>query len=103
MSSMEKTLSKKDSAPEMLPKFDFLRSEHFGDNNVGYEDTEKDKHKISVPLKRINKKLNDILSEVQTKNDQVRVDIIVIYIKQRKNIFAAVMALAQMHLPFDGG
>ena len=59
--------------PEMLPRFEYLRSsDHEIRSNTADPSSPQ---KISVPFKRINKRLSDILSEIQDRNDQVKSEI----------------------------
>ena len=57
----------------MLPRFEFLRSDNHESHDKGGE--RNNHHKISVPFKRLNKRLTDILSEVQGRNDEVKAEI----------------------------
>ena len=74
--SLEKKLDSKLDQPETLPKFEFLRSEHHSDLGDTYDNADRvgeERGKQSgVPFKRINKKLTDMMTEIQTRNDQVR-------------------------------
>ena len=58
----------------MLPRFEFLRSNNHEshDKAVGERNNH---HKISVPFKRLNKRLTDILTEIQDRNDEVKAEI----------------------------
>ena len=69
---MEKKISKENRA-EMLPRFEYLRSDNHESHDKGGE--RNNHHKISVPFKRLNKRLTDILSEVQGRNDEVKAEI----------------------------
>ena len=57
----------------MLPRFEFLRSDNHESHDKSVE--KNNHHKISVPFKRLNKRLNDILSEIQDRNDEVKAEI----------------------------
>ena len=71
--SLEKKLDSKVEQPETLPRFEFLRSEHYGDSYDNADRVGEERGKqAGVPLKRINKKLTDMMTEIQTRNDQVR-------------------------------
>ena len=69
INNLEKKISKEPKA-EMLPRFEFLRSDnHESHDKMAEKNTH---HKISVPFKRLNKRLTDILSEIQDRNDEVK-------------------------------
>lgn len=74
--SLEKKLDSKGNQPEILPKFEFLRSEHHSDFGDSYDNAdrvgEERGKQAGVPFKRINKKLTDMMTEIQTRNEQVR-------------------------------
>ena len=72
INSLEKKISKENNA-EMLPRFEFLRSDNHGSHDKSAE--KNNHHKISVPFKRLNKRLTDILSEIQDRNDEVKAEI----------------------------
>ena len=72
INSLEKKISKENKA-EMLPRFEYLRSDNH-ESHVNTADT-NNHHKISVPFKRLNKRLSDILSEIQDRNEQVKGEI----------------------------
>ena len=69
---MEKKISKEHKA-EMLPRFEFLRSDNHESQDKTVE--KNNHHRISVPFKRLNKRLTDILSEIQDRNDEVKAEI----------------------------
>ena len=72
---MEEKISKETNA-EMLPRFEFLRSDNHESHGQHGKTVEKNNHhKVSVPFKRINKRLTDILSEIQDRNDEVKAEI----------------------------
>ena len=85
MSELEKQLAVRDQPrPEMLPKFEFLRAEEPArgqttDKRLKIKpyfaavsnEADTGKPKIAVPVKRINKKLADIMTEVETGGEQV--------------------------------
>lgn len=65
MNAIENKIGDQGKQPEMLPRFEALRSSdpyHESD----HDDSDPRQAKITVPIKRINKKLSDILTEVQT-------------------------------------
>ena len=70
MNSIERRLvNQQQTEPELLPRFEALRS----DSPHYQSDTEDEtKFKITVPIKRINKKLSDILTEVQMNSEQLK-------------------------------
>ena len=55
--------------PELLPRFEALRS---SDPYHDSDDSDPRAAKITVPIKRINKRLADILTEVQTNGQQLK-------------------------------
>ena len=74
---MEKKISKENRA-EMLPRFEYLRSDNHESRSSSADTSSgstSHQHKISVPFKRLNKRLSEILSEIQDRNDQVKGEI----------------------------
>ena len=74
INNLEKKISKENKA-EMLPRFEFLRSDNDETHDKVGERNKNNHHKISVPFKRLNKRLTDILSEIQDRNDEVKAEI----------------------------
>lgn len=72
---LERKVTTRDTKPELLPKFEFLRSEAAGGS---YDQVDRDfafgsgKQTVAVPIKRINKKLSDIMTEIRTQSEAVR-------------------------------